>query len=148
MKEKEIEKRMKNGTLCCKHISFVNRWNTRRSILVVSIKFTCPTFTFADVVFWISLPLMELSISINISEFVDSCWQENWFCEELARRVWNGYYNSRVNLPKAFTARAALVSATASLKETKSSLFLFKVNDVISVNTSCKRLREVRSKRR
>lgn len=53
-----------------------------------------------------------------------------------------------MNLPKAFTAGAALMSATVSLKETASSLFLFKVNDVISVSTSGKRLREVRSKRR
>ena len=40
------------------------------------------------------------------------------------------------------------MSATASLKETESSLFLFKVNDVIRFSTSCKRLLEVRSKRR
>ena len=38
--------------------------------------------------------------------------------------------------------------ATVSLKETASSLFLFKVNDVLRFSTSCKRLLEVRSKRR
>ena len=53
-----------------------------------------------------------------------------------------------MNLPKAFTAGAALVSAAVSLKETASSLFLFKVNDVTRFSTSCKRLLEVRSKRR
>ena len=38
--------------------------------------------------------------------------------------------------------------ATVSLKGTASSLFLFKVNDVLRFSTSCKRLLEVKSKRR